>query len=32
MSKLIITTSWDDGTIGDLKLAELLDKHGIVVT
>lgn len=29
MSKLIITTSWDDGTISDLKLAELLDKHGI---
>ncbi|GAH46569.1 unnamed protein product, partial [marine sediment metagenome] len=26
---LIVTTSWDDGTISDLKLAELLDKHGI---
>jgi len=26
---LIVTTSWDDGTITDLRLAELLDKHGI---
>lgn len=29
MSKLIVTTSWDDGTITDLKLAELLVKYGI---
>ena len=29
MSKLIVTTSWDDGTITDLKLAELLEKYGI---
>ena len=26
---LIVTTSWDDGTITDLKLAELLEQHGI---
>jgi len=26
---LIVTTSWDDGTITDLKLAELLEKYGI---
>lgn len=25
----IVTTSWDDGTITDLKLAELLEKYGI---
>ena len=29
MSKLIATTSWDDGTKLDLKLAELLNKYGI---
>lgn len=29
MSKLIVTTSWDDGSKSDLKLAELLDKYGI---
>jgi len=29
MSKLIVTTSWDDGTITDLRLAELLEKYGI---
>ena len=29
MSKLIVTTSWDDGTKLDLKLAELLNKYGI---
>lgn len=28
-SNLIVTTSWDDGTITDLKLAELLEKYGI---
>lgn len=26
---LIVTTSWDDGTITDLKLAELLEKYSI---
>ena len=26
---VIVTTSWDDGTITDLKLAELLEKYGI---
>jgi len=26
---LIVTTSWDDGTITDLKLAALLEKYGI---
>ncbi len=26
---LIVTTSWDDGTITDLKLAELLEKYGV---
>ncbi len=29
MTKLIVTTSWDDGTLTDLKLGELLEKHGI---
>lgn len=29
MSQLIVTTSWDDGSKSDLKLAELLDKYGI---
>jgi len=29
VSKLIVTTSWDDGSKLDLKLAELLDKYGI---
>ncbi|MBA7507577.1 hypothetical protein ES706_06297 [subsurface metagenome] len=29
MSKLIVTTSWDDGSKLDLKLAGLLDKYGI---
>lgn len=29
MSKLIVTTSWDDGSILDLKLAELLEKYDI---
>jgi peptidoglycan/xylan/chitin deacetylase (PgdA/CDA1 family) len=29
---LIITTSWDDGTVTDLKLAELLQKYGIKAT
>ena len=29
MSKLIVTTSWDDGSISDIKLAELLQKYGI---
>ena len=27
--KLIITTSWDDGSVLDLKLAELLEKYSI---
>lgn len=27
--KLYITTSWDDGSVNDLKLRELLDKHAI---
>ena len=27
MNKLIVTTSWDDGTVTDLKLAELLSKY-----
>lgn len=26
---LIVTTGWDDGTVTDLKLAELLEKYGI---
>lgn len=26
---LVVTTSWDDGTMSDLKLAEMLDKYGI---
>lgn len=26
---MIITTSWDDGHVLDLKLADLLDKHGL---
>jgi len=26
---VIVTTSWDDGTITDLKLAELLEKYGV---
>jgi peptidoglycan-N-acetylglucosamine deacetylase len=29
MSRLIVTTSWDDGSIQDLKLGELLMKYGI---
>ncbi len=29
MNRLIVTTSWDDGTVTDLKLAELLNKYGI---
>ena len=29
MSKLVVTTSWDDGSKLDLKLAELLEKYGI---
>ncbi len=29
MSKLIVTTSWDDGSKFDLKLAELLSKYGL---
>lgn len=29
MSKLIVTTSWDDGSKLDLKLAELLEKYGV---
>lgn len=29
MNKLIVTTSWDDGQKGDIKLAELLTKYGI---
>ncbi len=29
MSGLIVTTSWDDGSILDLKLGELLTKYGI---
>ena len=28
-SSLIVTTSWDDGSIFDLKIAELLSKYGI---
>ncbi len=31
-NSLIVTTSWDDGTITDLKLAELLEKYGITGT
>lgn len=27
--RLIVTTSWDDGTVTDLRLAELLEKYGI---
>src|SRR5579885_3370187 len=26
-SKLLVTTSWDDGHPSDLRIAELLDKH-----
>ena len=29
MKQLVVTTSWDDGTVTDLKLAELMDKYGI---
>jgi peptidoglycan-N-acetylglucosamine deacetylase len=29
MAKLIVTTSWDDGSITDLKLGEMLTKYGI---
>jgi len=29
MTGLIVTTSWDDGMLTDLKLAELLDKYGV---
>lgn len=29
MSKLVVTTSWDDGAVTDLKLAELLEKYDI---
>ncbi len=29
MSRLIVTTSWDDGTLTDLKLGELLEKYGV---
>ena len=29
MSRLIVTTSWDDGAVPDLKLGELLTKYGI---
>lgn len=29
MIRLIVTTSWDDGSISDLKLAELLDKYRV---
>jgi len=32
MSRLIVTTSWDDGSILDLKLGELLTKYGIKAT
>jgi len=28
-NKLIVTTSWDDGTVYDLKVAELLSKYGV---
>ena len=29
MAKLIVTTSWDDGSILDLKLAQMLTKYGL---
>jgi peptidoglycan-N-acetylglucosamine deacetylase len=29
MAKLVVTTSWDDGSVLDLKLGELLTKYGI---
>lgn len=29
MNKLRVTTSWDDGTVTDLKLAQILEKYGI---
>ena len=29
MAKLIVTTSWDDGTVPDLKLGELLTEYGV---
>lgn len=32
MSKIIVTTSWDDGSISDLRLAESLSKYGIGAT
>ncbi len=32
MSKLILTTSWDDGHPLDEKLADLLDRHGVAAT
>lgn len=30
--QLFVTTSWDDGTASDLRLAELLSKHGLPAT
>jgi peptidoglycan/xylan/chitin deacetylase (PgdA/CDA1 family) len=32
MNRLIVTTSWDDGSILDLRLAEMLKKYGIKAT
>ncbi len=29
MNQLIVTTSWDDGTVTDLELAQILEKYGI---
>jgi len=31
-TKLIVTTSWDDGSVTDLKLAELLKKYSVPAT
>ena len=30
--KLVVTTSWDDGYPADLRVAELLAKHGVAGT
>jgi peptidoglycan/xylan/chitin deacetylase (PgdA/CDA1 family) len=31
-ASLLVTTSWDDGHPSDLRLAELLEKHGVAAT
>lgn len=31
-NRLIVTTSWDDGSVGDLKLSEILDRYDLKAT